>query len=325
MGKAKQLMRSLRSRLSSLKAQECASPPRSRDSRASSYSYAHLSSARLSSSPTTVGYDTHTPPTTVPTTPQTANQFEHEPGTTTTVCGMATWRSYKDDDDDDDCPLVAARVELAASQAMLNFARMLPLEELCIIGRGLEMSRSTVTETDQIIYTASVPSPPVLGKHRHGQSTCQETGTTAGDIQKLKSYSSHTLSVSSRSSASTWSFACRSARRIEREHRDGVDDDDASSFGSLSGWRVTYSDKTAGGESLKMCAMDFGMQEAQWSNASSWRSMSSSSPSRHESGIMAMSDAEFHALPDYSDIESDSAYDSPYSPGSDASSRACRW
>jgi hypothetical protein len=92
-------------------------------------------------------------------------------------------------------------------------------------------------------HTASAHLPTSRSLTARGRSSesfphrplCHEQQMAA---TKLRQSRSHTLSLSSRSSPSTWSFACYSARRLEREHDDAISDS-GSSFGSLSGWGVT--------------------------------------------------------------------------------------
>jgi hypothetical protein len=177
--------------------------------------------------------------------------------------------------------------ELAASLAMLDFARKLPLEELSMIGCSLEppLNSSANTTTALVDFSdynhAERHAMAVEPKHPPQPIDC--VAKPQNSVPEVRHFSSHTLSLFSESSGTTWSFTCRSARRIEGEHElPGINEDTATSFGSLSRWDVG--------------------------------DIAEPSPLRVQQvhHALNMSDAEFDVLLDYSDIEDDPAYDEPF-------------
>jgi hypothetical protein len=118
-----------------------------------------------------------------------------------------------------------------------------------------------------------------------------ERHSVAPELRQARSY---TLSLSSDSSTSTWSFACRSARRIEREH-EGSGSDSGSSFGSLGGWGVTIGDdgghEQASGEAAREDIPDV---------------LSDNTPPSESSRDQESDD--FDLLPDWADVEDDADY-----------------
>jgi hypothetical protein len=106
--------------------------------------------------------------------------------------------------------LLDAYEALEINVAMWDFAQRLPLDELSAIGQGL------------------APLSP--------RKECEEAVTNVHPHVLLESLTesptkSRTLSLTSSSSSSSWSFACCSARRIERDHvgRENVDEENISS------------------------------------------------------------------------------------------------
>jgi hypothetical protein len=155
--------------------------------------------------------------------------------------------------------------------AMLRFVKRLPLDELHKIGRGLTLS-SSLTDND----TAGGIEEHFLRNVKMNSSTPSETVSlvsTTGDssesiaccsLARNKSYrtrclcrhdqyvareglsicslefdgelhaDSKTLSLTSGESDSTWSFACSAARRVERHPTQRKRDDEANSVGSFA-------------------------------------------------------------------------------------------
>jgi hypothetical protein len=111
---------------------------------------------------------------------------------------------------------------------------------------------------------------------------------------ELRQSRSHTLSLSSRSSPSTWSFACSSARRLEREHDDATSDS-GFSFGSLSGWGVT----TGENENLEQPTGEAVCGETQ-------DALPDTLPSHGPS--FEQDSKEFDMLPDWADVEDNPDY-----------------
>jgi hypothetical protein len=189
------------------------------------------------------------------------------------------------DDDQDDArsrTRAPVRVEFAASLAMLDLARRLPLEELSMRGRYVDPVSTPMADFQTSIASCSLDhdhhethdmdprhnplsTRPRLCCNANGEG---ELGTHAQTIPAWQSQCSrsHTVSLSRRDSDSTWSFGCRSARRLEREV--GCDAAAAADDDSLS----------RGGHAI-------------------------GEPPIH---VAFMSDAEFAALPDWSDVEDES-------------------
>jgi hypothetical protein len=301
MGNFKNIMHSLRSRFSPSKDKVS---PASSSSTATSYASPppvfdlYGSSSTLRTSPSSItDMSLFTPPTTQSKSPRTAHKNKpvldspHEMQDIEEVPSIVQAQATADQSE------VSPYAELAASLSMLDFARNLPLEELSMIGRSLEppLVGCTDTSTDlmdfsgcelvhqraQIVTPEKTSPTQTISRSKEIEARVVELPSS---VTQLQQSSSHTLSLSSESSATTWSFACRSARRIEGEHElPGIDEDQTSSFDSLSGWGV--------GDVAEP---------------------TSSLIQRLEHAAVIMSDAEFNALPDYSDVEDDLAYDEPF-------------
>ncbi|KAA8621873.1 hypothetical protein A1F94_008016 [Pyrenophora tritici-repentis] len=190
-------------------------------------------------------------------------------------------------------------VALQANVAMLDFAKKLPLEELRMIG-----------------YQPTVP-------------TSVKRGNTA--VSEERTTDSKTLHFGPNSD-STWSFACSSARRIERGHTAPDEDDDTLSFESLLDWvvgpdrdkvdtdatREPNTNDTWNAPRVLEDARDAGIGTAGRSTRNlslSHRSVDSCdlflqsiSFPIHETSFSMMSDEEFEALPDWSDVEEEDEY-----------------
>jgi hypothetical protein len=101
----------------------------------------------------------------------------------------------KANEDGEEEVLLRAYKALEVNVAMLDFAKRLPLDDLSMIGRG-------------------------LGPHSPRKETVEseEVGEEAHPRVLLESFTeSRSLSLASSSSSSSWSFACYSARRVERD------------------------------------------------------------------------------------------------------------
>jgi hypothetical protein len=301
MGNFKSFVHSLRSRFSPSKNK---ASPASDSSTATSYASPasifdpHGSPSTLRTSPSLASdASSFTPPTTPSKSPRPAYKNEPDsdkPYEVEDVVGAVQADDTAEHSD------VSPYAELAASPAMLDFARKLPLEELSMIGRCLVQPLASSTDTATVLVEplffntrAQVVTPepgsptrtPSSGKsitpllEREFVERLEEPHISVPISQR---YSSHTLSLSEVGSDSTWSFACRSARRIEGEHElSDIDEGAVSSSVSLSVWSVG--------------------------------DIAEPSPLRvHQiHHALKMSDAEFDALPDYSDVEDDPDYDEP--------------
>ncbi|KAF1939404.1 hypothetical protein EJ02DRAFT_257943 [Clathrospora elynae] len=228
-----------------------------------------------------------------------------------------------------------ARTTLGVNIAIFNFAKKLPLEQLSMIGRGSVLSVSEDTT--------------ILGEGGRGRR----------DYKARLHATSSTLSLTRKRSDSSWSFACRSARRIEREERGaGVYQDtepelpsasrtlslanvtktgpswsftcrsarpiernkarlgessDASSFGSLAGWGMKHGNSRCGEKD------DSDQKESIHSLASTIIVYDVDHPQRNILyRPVRLSDEEFDALPDWSDVEDDPEYN-------DVEKKCFRW
>jgi hypothetical protein len=192
---------------------------------------------------------------------------------------------HNDDEDDDRSRTRApVRVEFAASLAMLDLARRLPLEELSMRGRYVDPVSTPMADFQTSIASCSPDHAhdelqdmdsghnplPIRARLCCNANSEGALGTHAQTIPAWQSQwsRSHTVSFSSSDSDSTWSFGCWSARRLEREFgcdaaAAAADDDD-----SISG----------GGHPIDGRPIH----------------------------VAFMSDAEFAALPDWSDVEDES-------------------
>jgi hypothetical protein len=130
-------------------------------------------------------------------------------------------------------------------------------------------------------------------------------------VSGLQHSRSRIWKCSSKSSASTWSFACLSARHVERENEEWTDDEDLSSFGSLSGWDITRTDTISDMEDAPGCFYIPGGEVF-------------SSSTQTNKQVTFVSDADFDALPDWSDAEEDPGYNEAFVPDSSVWSITCR-
>lgn len=194
----------------------------------------------------------------------------------------------------------SAYTDLAVNTTMLSFAKKLPLEELSMIGHGVESLSpkqnvmDCLRDEDTAYSQRKAPAPhPLRPLHsswsfvRHNDATDEQRSFSC----ELPQLSSRTVTLSSTSRTSTWSFACRSARRVEREHEGRDESDMESSFGSLDGWGVSST------------------PEQQEINP-----IPDSRRHKHDS---FMSDKDFDALPEWSDVEDESEYNEPFQRDSD--------
>ena len=184
-------------------------------------------------------------------------------------------------------------------------------------------------------------------------SSDEEDTNVSSPVTPDSQIRSRALSLEEGSSKSSLSFTCRSARRIERQSGYPYEDGDASSFGSLAGWGVICNGEDGqevverGGENHET---GVGSDERAFSSPnaccaphSAWPAVSSSFTEQTsdsygsflryigtadiESSSPTMSEEQFDALPDWSDVEDDPEYDTffvkqPVSWSSTASSSA---
>lgn len=193
-----------------------------------------------------------------------------------------------------DSRLQAAQADVAASLAMLDFELKLPLAELGDIGRPSDTySRGKAVKAPRTLWTTAaardveergtgVQSPALVSSEQVG-SRGSETGPA------------RTLSLSS--SQSSFSFACRDARRTERTYAQAVETSSCANSASF-----TPQDPSAVNTvpSPPHSPTNFHIRDG-----------------KHPS---SMSDEEFNALPKYSDVEDDDEYDEVYVPDSDVGS-----
>jgi hypothetical protein len=139
-------------------------------------------------------------------------------------------------------------------------------------------------------HPASTPLPTSSSDTARGRSLRHEQQMVTTELRQSRS---HTLSLSSRSSTSTWSFACSSARRIEHEHEESFNGSEPS-FGSLSGWGFTAAENEDRVEPSE------GPAQAETQDA--FPNMPSSGPSSEQDSD------EFDVLPDWADVEDDPDY-----------------
>jgi hypothetical protein len=193
MGKVKQLMRSLGDRISLSTSQA------SKESSQASASTSSVPSSRtdtLHGSTSTVDTQAtscdgdHTLPTDLSITPPVPIHVKNAVFTS-----EPTRVPPKANEDGEEGVLLGAYEALEVNVAMLDFAKRLPLDELSMIDRG-------------------------LGPHSPRKETVEseEVGEEAHPRVLLESFTeSRTLSLASSSNSSSWSFACCSARRVERD------------------------------------------------------------------------------------------------------------
>jgi hypothetical protein len=171
---------------------------------------------------------------------------------------------------------------------MLDFELKLPLGKFGDIGQPQKTySRAKAEATPRTLWTPQAARDVTLGG----------TGGQSG-----RRSSARTLSLSTPSSHSSFSFACRDARRTERTYAQEIE---TLSFGSLDGWGVGSDDEEIQGlpnNGLVPPSLPQTLPSP------------SSAGSKHPS---FMSDEGFAALPDYSDVENDPEYEEPYVSDSD--------
>ena len=157
--------------------------------------------------------------------------------------------------------------ELAASLSMLEFGKRLQLDELSMVGCGLEAAataRTGVHDKSREAFEDAVDELPVLTtdvtkssqtslRSFRSSSSCSFACRCARGIERQHIMNMRRGSTTAlhgppsripvlcrnKSSGSSWSFACQSARHVERKHEAAGEGDGASSFGSLSGWTNT--------------------------------------------------------------------------------------
>jgi len=283
MGKVKQLMHSARTKLSPSKSvtSKCSSQS---STAASSYSRAQKSLKDISMAQTKFIH-----PRTEGLTLKSADCVPVEE----TGCDRQT--------------LFDAHAALQTNVAILDFAKKLPLEELRMIGYQ--------------------PTVPPSAKRSDTSDTSDDFSHFLAMSKKQMTHSK-TSSLTSKDSDSTWSFACRSAHRIERDDDAALDcDDDTLSFGSLVGWGIDHVGLNTNDSSMPDTSdtrILYGdAQEA--SENCTGHSQRPSSITRqsfdscdlflesiglpvHETSFPRMSDEQFEALPDWTDVENDTEY-----------------
>jgi hypothetical protein len=335
MGKVKSMMQSLRSRFSSLKYKSTTSAAQS--SSVSCFTVSSSSSLSILQTPPSSVTGTNTSPTSTPKMPPTVQEHDATSDSSFTVHVAVDIVCVGDPDEYADRFVVSTRVESRASMAMLDFARNLPLSELSLIGCGLEapaMEPYSVTDPDGVEQTSRAPNtraPTIPFQKASLSQVSSESFPTRrtkrehdliaprSAMAQLQHTRSQTLSISSRSSSSTWSFACQSARRVEREYDEQDDnvDDDASPFGSLSerstasadDARPNRSDAENIPEQNKPCKRTTGVQPVSLLTEETDGSSHTPQVSEQNSNL---GDAAFDALPDWSDIENDPEYNEPF-------------
>lgn len=192
-------------------------------------------------------------------------------------------------------PGLGPRAMMEVNTAMLDFAKRLPLDELGTIGRE--------------------PASPISYAVKHDVSS-HHLEVHANIFVTPNSYTpSRALRLSSINSGTSWSFVCRSAQRLEQEREEIDDDDDASSFGSLTGWGVANYGQTVSGITNKgplrnePSALPSPTEESDDSYQSFLRYIDVSDD---DTSCPMMSKEEFDALPDWSDVEDDPLYNTPF-------------
>jgi hypothetical protein len=236
-------------------------------------------------------------------------------------------------------PPVSGHAELAASRAILDSARKLPLGKLSMVENGLEHCKDTCSDIQ-----GPSEGPSSLGYIEHqSQASTREQVSSAGagrslstsdvsrdsfswrplqpnegkgcveelgsSFTKLRGSRSPALSLSSKSSTSTRSFACRSARRIERKHETAEDaQDDVSCFGSLSGWGIGGGRTSAGPAMLSRFSIECGTVHT---------ARTLDPLAKEDKPAFIISNVEFNALPDWSDVEDDPEHNVHFEQDSD--------
>ena len=218
--------------------------------------------------------------------------------------------------------LCDAHVALQVNVAVLDFAKKLPLEELRMIGYQPPVSTSV--------------------KRSHMTNTGEDYAQFLLMSRKPMT-NPRSLSLTPTSMNSKWSFACRSARRIEGDCAASDCNGNASSFGSLEVWGIdNASDETGTGQngpvglntsdsmrrlstpSISNARKTLGDARNAGISASGRleRTLSFTQESVDscdlflksiglpvpETTFPMMSDEEFEALPNWSDVENDTEY-----------------
>ncbi|CAO2651745.1 Nn.00g000280.m01.CDS01 [Neocucurbitaria sp. VM-36] len=294
MGKVKHLMHSLRSKFSPsrLRSKPDSNSRDSSETTSSSVSQwaeNHLVSVSSFKSSAYVSSDAQTPPTTPSKTPTRAKDVDVKSRTSAPFYAALEVESFQIETDNIHEPYLGPHAILEVNMAMLDFAKKLPLDELSMIG-----------------HASSSPTPNNTIK----EVSTQKEAVAIVESRTPDSYSSsRTLSLTSVSSSSTWSFACRSAHRVEQGNEE-MNEDDVSSFGSLNGWGVTKCEK-ASYDLVNEPAPNALSALSSLTNdpSDSYESfMRYIEPSNTDGSRPTISDEEFDALPDWSDVEDDPEY-----------------
>jgi hypothetical protein len=188
-------------------------------------------------------------------------------------------------------PGLSARATLEVHASMLSLVKKLPLEELSMIGHGWKSSLPTTADA----------------RHSMGlQSNVVEVAT------EPQLASSSTLSVKSTNSSS--SFACRSARRMEQGCERETLPDCAHEPPCSSSRTLTLSNRSSKSTWSFACQSARRVERRVSVACSSAPPTSKNfgSPSPQDKRWTFMSDAEFDALPDWSDVEDEAEYNTPF-------------
>jgi hypothetical protein len=140
-----------------------------------------------------------------------------------------------------------------------------------------------------------------------------DTIAPCSSMSELSYPRSHAVFLSIESSVSTWPFTCQSARRAEQEQEDQEADsgDSIVSFRSLSGWGVASANDQGDNASLRSNVPD-ASDDVDGQRDDLFPSFAQLS--NHRSFI---TDSEFDALPDWSDVGYDPEYNKSYICGSE--------
>jgi hypothetical protein len=203
---------------------------------------------------------------------------------------------------------VSVQAEFQANPAMLAMVKKLPLGELDVVGNCLSSSSATYIETTRSPYGnrntgQNLPrndSEQTLSSQNSSLSIMRDQSSESFPLRPVPPVEIEQEIDAQPSSTSTWSFACQSARRIEREHEGSISDS-GSSFGSLCGWGVTL------GENVDNEQQSGESQWGEFQDAAFHSNISSSG-----GGPAQTNDAEFNMLPDWSDVEGDPEYNVAY-------------
>jgi hypothetical protein len=323
MGKMMQAMNSLRSRMTPSKStssvdRSAVSLVSSPSSSASS-NEARVSTPRMRTQPSAALFGLLTPPTTAVEFLLLEKEREVRQHPSAKHIAQGGPQNSVESNENISTRRVSTYTDLAVNAAMLRFAKKLPLEELSMIGHGLESlsPKEKVTDyspNDDATYgQREMPAPhPLHPLHSpwsfvHRSDSTDEQRSCSPELPRS---SSPTLTLSSTISTSPWSFACRSARRAEREHAGHNESDDESTCGSLDGWGVS---STLEQQDEASDTGEFFEHASQYSNL-----IDPSPGSREHKHDSCKSDEEFDALPEWSDVEDESEYNEPFKRDSDA-------